>query len=457
MDLLQTVNPATGDVLQSYTIIDKKIINQRIEKAHGVFLNWRNTSFPERSKLLQEVARLLKKGQEEYARLIATEMGKPITACRAEIEKCIWVCEHYACEAESYLQSREIKTDMKKCLVVHQPLGVIFAIMPWNFPFWQVLRFAAPTIMAGNTAVLSHAPISTGTGNAIAALFEAAGAPAGLFQHLIVDNAGAATIIAHERVAGVTLTGSETAGRSVAQTAGRHLKKVVLELGGSDPYIVLEDADLDLAAQAIVTSRLNNSGQVCIAAKRVIAVRDIENELIDKIQLLVSQYKLGAPLDPSTQIGPMARADLRQTVHQQVMDSIALGAELLLGGELPRGAGYYYPATILTNVRPGTPAFDEEVFGPVIACVTAEDEQDAIKLANLSRFGLAAAVFTRDTKRGEAIAKDAIDCGSCMVNTFVASDPRVPFGGIKASGYGRELSREGILEFVNIKTIGIHE
>lgn len=455
--LIQTRNPANGDIIDTYTVIDDVTINQRISKSNDCFSKWRKSSFSERRELMCSIAEHLRIQKMTLASLMTKEMGKPITASLEEIDKCVWVCEHYAQHAENYLATREIKTDMKKSLVSYQPLGVIFAIMPWNFPFWQVFRFAAPTIMAGNVGLLSHAPISTGCGNAIENLILHAGAPKYLFQHLIVDNDGAATVIGNEYVAGVTLTGSDKAGSAVAQTAGRYLKKVMLELGGSDPYIVLEDADLDLAAECIVKSRLNNCGQVCIAAKRAIVVRGLEKTLADKIQYLVRSYIMGLPSDPNTQVGPMAREDLRVIVHQQVIDSVALGATLISGGEIPDGPGFYYPPTVLVHVRPGMPAFDEELFGPVISIITAEDEADAIKLANNSKFGLGAAVFTRDLVKGERIATYEIESGSCFVNSYVVSDPRLPFGGVKSSGFGRELSQEGILEFVNIKTIGIHE
>ena len=403
------------------------------------------------------LANLLREKQDVYAKLMSCEMGKPITSGKAEIEKCAWVCEHYAEHAETYLASHEVQIDKKKSFVCYQPLGIVFAIMPWNFPFWQVFRFAVPTIMAGNAAILKHAPISTGTGNAIAELFMEAGFPEYLFQHFILDNDMAATVIAHEKIVAVTLTGSERAGSIVAANAAKHVKKAVLELGGNDPYVVLSDADLDLAANCIVTSRLNNTGQVCIAAKRIIAVQEIEDALTAKIVKLTKEYQLGDPLDPKTKLGPMAREDLREGLHQQVLASVKKGARVLLGGDIPKRKGYYYPPTILTNVCPGMPAFDEELFGPVIAIIKAKDESEAIALANQSQYGLGAAVFTRDLARGEQIATHEIEVGCCFVNGFVASDPRLPFGGIKHSGFGRELAREGILEFVNVKTVVVNE
>ncbi|MDP3705791.1 MAG: NAD-dependent succinate-semialdehyde dehydrogenase [Legionellaceae bacterium] len=454
---IQTINPANGNVLHHYPLLNQKQVDHHINNAYERFLSWRKTEATERQTLMLNMANCLRKKQDEFATLMAMEMGKPMTAGIAEINKCAWVCEYYAEHAESYLAPQLIKTDMKKSIVCYQPLGIIFAVMPWNFPFWQVFRFAAPNIMAGNIGLLKHASISAGTGNAIMALFLEAGFPEHVFQHVVLDSEMVAYVIAHQRIAGVTLTGSERAGGIVAGHAGNHLKKSVLELGGSDPYVVLADADLDLAAQHIVASRLNNTGQTCISAKRTIMVQEIAEQLTQRIVALASQYHIGDPMDPKTQLGPMARSDLRDSLHQQVVDSVAAGATLRMGGIIPNTPGYYYPITLLSDVQPGMPAFDDELFGPVFAMITATDEADAIRLANQTRFGLAAAVFTRDLKRGEYIATHEIAAGTCFVNSMVVSDPRLPFGGIKHSGYGRELSKDGFLEFMNIKTVGIHE
>ncbi|WED44405.1 NAD-dependent succinate-semialdehyde dehydrogenase [Legionella cardiaca] len=455
--IIRTINPSTEEVLKEYKILSEKQLSACIDAGHLSFDVWKKTPFSHRKQLMLKMAKLLREKKDELALLMAHEMGKPITAGRAEIEKCAWVCEHYAENAESYLQPRIVQTEMSKAMVCYQPLGIIFAIMPWNFPFWQVFRFAVPTLMAGNAAILKHAPISTGTGNRIAELFAEAGFPEHLFQHFILDNDLAAQVIANEKIRAVTLTGSETAGATVSANAASHLKKAVLELGGSDPYLILHDADLDLAAKAVVTSRLNNTGQVCIAAKRVIAVESIHNSLVEKIQNLMKNYHMGDPLDEKTNIGPMARDDLRKTVHEQVEKSIKSGAKLIEGGEIPKCKGFYYPPTLLVNVKKGMVAFDEEIFGPVISIIEAKDESEAIQLANQTQFGLGAAVFTQDLARGEHIARYEIEAGACFVNAFVASDPRLPFGGIKRSGFGRELSKEGILEFVNTKTIAIND
>lgn len=453
---IQTINPMTEEIVHQYPVLNKDQVNQKIQQAYTRFQSWRKTTIAERSDLMMNIATCLRQRQTEFAILMATEMGKPITAGKAEIEKCAWVCEHYAQHAASYLTPQWIKTEMKKSMVCYEPLGVVFAIMPWNFPFWQVFRFAAPNIMAGNVALLKHAPITTGTGNAIMALFIEAGFPEHVFQHVVIDNEMAAYVIEHKQVVGVTLTGSERAGKVVASHAANHLKKTVLELGGSDPYIVLADADLDLAARNIVTSRLNNTGQTCIAAKRIIVVREVAEPLAEKIMTLINEYPMGDPLDPKTKLGPMARADLRDSLHQQVMDSLAAGAVLRLGGVIPDKPGYYYPPTLLTEVHAGMPAFDDELFGPVFVMISAQDETDAISLANQTRFGLGAAIFTSDLERGEYLAMHEIEAGTCFVNSMVVSDPRLPFGGIKHSGYGRELSKEGFLEFMNVKTVGIH-
>lgn len=453
----QTINPATEEVLDCYDYLNEPLIDKKIEAGHEAYLSWKKTSFSTRQGLMLHLAHILEEKRDELALLMSQEMGKPITAGKAEIDKCTWVCEHYAEHAETYLAPRFIQTEMKIAKVCYNPIGIVFAIMPWNFPFWQVFRFAVPTIMAGNAAILKHAQISTGTGNKIEQLFKEAKFPSHLFQHLIVDKDGAAKVIEHPYISAVTLTGSERAGSTVAAHAGKFLKKTILELGGCDPYLVLEDADLELAAHCIVTSRLNNNGQVCIAAKRVIALKSIEQELTDKIIHHMSLYKMGDPLDPKVNLGPLARKDLRDTVHAQVEKSVKQGAKLLCGGIIPDGKGFYYPPTLLTDIKPGMVAFDEELFGPVIAISSVSDEKEAIAYANKSQFGLGAAVFTRDLKKGEYIATSEIEAGVCFVNSFVASDPRLPFGGVKHSGYGRELSKEGILEFVNTKTIAISD
>jgi succinate-semialdehyde dehydrogenase / glutarate-semialdehyde dehydrogenase len=454
-NVIQTINPATGHVLKEYVPLTQHEAYAGIDRAHEAYLAWRTTSFEQRTACLHRLAACLRKNKATYAHLMACEMGKPLQHGLSEIEKCAWVCEHYATHAETYLSDELVKTDMKKTKVCYRPLGVVFAIMPWNFPFWQVFRYAVPTLAAGNTTILKHAPISSGTGEAIVDVFLDAGFPEHVFQHMVLTNDVAADVIGHDAIAGVTFTGSARAGSQVAQCAGEHLKHVVLELGGSDPAVVLRDADVKVAAEAIVASRLNNTGQVCIAAKRVIAEPSIMEPLRQAIATCMARYPMGDPLLKGTVLGPMARADLRETLQQQVQDSIKKGAILRVGGVIPEGQGFYYPPTMLTQVTPGMPAFDEELFGPVIALIEATDEADAIRLANQTQYGLGASIFTRDEERGEALATDALQAGTCFVNGKVTSDPRVPFGGIKHSGFGRELAREGILSFVNMKTVAI--
>lgn len=452
---IETVNASNGEVLATYSEMESSEVLQVLEQAHKSFLDWSKTSFSYRSEKMQQAAAVLRKNKHKYAHLMAQEMGKPVTAGLAEIEKCAWVCEHYAQYAEEYLKPHPIKTEMQSSFVCYRPMGLVFAIMPWNFPFWQVFRFAAPSLMAGNGGLLKHAPISTGTGLAIEEVFIEAGFPANLFRTLVIDVEPCQDVINHPAVTGVTLTGSERAGSIVAAQAGKALKPVVMELGGSDPYIILEDADLDMAAQAIVKSRMNNSGQVCIAAKRIIAVESIKSQLLEKVLERLKDYQMGDPLDPNTNFGPMARADLRDEVHAQVEKSIQQGAVLLTGGAVPNQAGFYYPPTVLDAVEPGMLAFEEEIFGPVIVFVEARNQQHAIELANDTPYGLGAAVFTQDIERGKQIAVEEVQAGCCFVNDFVASDPRLPFGGIKRSGFGRELAQEGILSFVNRKTVAI--
>lgn len=452
---IQTINPATEEVIAEYEEMSENEFNRIIDDTHDAFKKWRNVSFAKRAQPMLKLADLLKANSDEYAKLITSEMGKVNAAAQAEIEKCAWVCEHFANHAAKYLRSRSVKTEMTKSYVAYRPIGVIFAIMPWNFPFWQVFRFAAPALMAGNAALLKHAPISTGVGLKIESLFAEAGFPKNLFRTLILDNDGAAKVIANPKIAAVTLTGSERAGSAVGAAAARSLKKVVLELGGSDPYIILEDADLEAAAEAAVSSRMNNSGQVCIAAKRLIVVPAIKEKFEKLVMEKLNRYHMGDPMDDNYNFGPMSRHDLRDELHKQVQESVKKGAKLLKGGEIPVGKGYYYPPTVLTQVTKGMPAYDEELFGPVITFINAKNEKDAIAIANDNKYGLAAAVFTSNLKKGEKIAANKIEAGTCYVNEFVRSDPRLPFGGIRRSGYGRELSAEGIREFTNVKTVAV--
>lgn len=452
---IKTINPATEQVINTYQEMPLHIVNNIIDSTDQAFQIWKKTPFPERSQKLLQIADLLEKNKETYAKLITTEMGKPISSSTSEIEKCQWCCRYYAENAEKFLKPKPVATDKSKSFIVYQPLGIIFGIMPWNYPFWQVFRYAAPNLMAGNAILLRHAPITTGAGLAIEELCQKADLPLNLFRTLVIDNDMAATVIKHPKIRGVTLTGSPRAGRIVGGLAAGALKKVVLELGGSDPYLILKDADLHQAAKISVASRLNNSGQVCIAAKRIIVVDSVREQFEKLVLAELKNYHIGNPSDPKTTLGPLARADLRDNVHHQVQECIRQGATLMVGGEIPSRPGFYYPPTLLKNLKPGMPAFNEEIFGPVIALISAKDEEEAIRLANDSEFGLSAAVFTQNIDRGQEIAAHAIQTGTCAVNDSVSSDPRLPFGGIKNSGFGRELGEEGLREFTNIKTVYI--
>ena len=448
---MKAVNPATGAEVAEYPDHTPADATRAAELSHAAYEDWRQTSFSHRAASMQRAASILRAQKLEHARLMAVEMGKPVAQGEAEVEKCAWVCEYYAEHAERFLRDEPIPTDATRSFVAYQPLGVVLAVMPWNFPFWQVFRFAAPALMAGNTGLLKHSSIVPGCALAIERVFREAGFPSHVFQSLLIPAAAVPALIEHPRIVAVTLTGSTPAGQSVASTAGQVVKKVVLELGGSDPYVILKDADVQKAARLCATSRLINNGQSCIAAKRFIVVESRLAEFEEHFVTAMGEAKLGDPLAPETTLGPQATVALRDELHQQVQRSLAAGAHLLLGGEPGRHA--FYPATVLTRVRKGMPAFDEESFGPVAAVVSARDEAEAIALANDSSFGLGAAVFTKDVARGEEIAARRIQAGCCFVNDFVRSDPRLPFGGIKASGFGRELSSFGIREFVNIKTV----
>lgn len=453
MVTMNTINPATEEVCGHYTLMNQHTVDSLIQDMHQVQLSWSHSPLTLRKQCLLNLANVLLEDKETCARLITTEMGKPITQSLNEIEKCARLCDYYAEQGEHFLKPQNIQTEFYKSYRSFHALGIIFAIMPWNFPFWQVMRFAAPNLMAGNGGLLKHAPNSTGTALLIEKLFVKAGFPKNLFRSLVIDVELAPFVIHHPYIAGVTLTGSNLAGKSVAAEAGAALKKVVLELGGSDPYVILEDACLELAAEQCVLSRLNNAGQVCIAAKRMIVVKSVKSAFEALVLEKAKTYIMGDPQDSKTTLGPMARDDLRAKLHDQVQRSITAGARCLLGGTLPERKGYYYPVTILTDITIDSPAFHEEFFGPVICIIEAKNEEDAMRLANITEFGLGGAVFTQDLIKGERLARDVIDAGTCAVNTLVSSDPRLPFGGIKQSGYGRELSIEGMHEFVNIKTV----
>ena len=450
---LRSVNPADGRLVQEYPETTREEVAAILRDAHAAFLESREASFATRAAPMRRAAALLRERRDELARLMAIEMGKPLAQGRAEAEKCAWVCDYYAETAERFLAPEEIATDATRSYVAFTPLGVVLAVMPWNFPLWQVFRFAAPALMAGNAGVLKHAGNVSGCALAIERIFHDAGVPRPLFRTLLVPSGRVSEVIDAPEVSAVTLTGSTPAGQAVAARAGALLKKTVLELGGSDPYIVLEDADVDAAAETCAASRLINGGQSCIAAKRFIVVEPVHDRFLERFVERMRSRTMGDPLKDGVDIGPQARRDLREDLHDQVVRTIAAGARVVIGAEVPEGPGAYYPPTVLAGVGPGMPAYAEELFGPVAAVIEARDENDAVRIANDSPFGLGAAVFTRDAARGERIAARGLDAGSCFVNAFVKSDPRLPFGGIKQSGYGRELSQFGIREFVNVKTV----
>ncbi len=451
--MFTAINPTDGTEVAQYPAMTTPALRSALRAADQAYAKWRRTTFAERAVLMRAAAGVLREREAPLAHLMAVEMGKPLAQGRSEVEKCVWVCEYYAEHAAAFLADQRIETDATRSYTAWCPLGAVLAVMPWNFPFWQLFRFAAPTLMAGNVGLLKHASNVPGCALAIEAVFRDAGFPVGVFQTLLIDHAQLRTAIRHPGVRAVTLTGSTTAGRAVAKLAGERLKKSVLELGGSDPYVILEDADLDLAVETCVTSRLLNSGQSCIAAKRFVVVDAVREDFEFRFVMRMQRAVMGNPLVVGTDVGPQARLDLRDALHAQVEASVAKGARLLLGGKLPEGPGAFYPPTVLTDVAKGMAAYREELFGPVAAIIPVRNEKAAIKVANDSVFGLGAAVFTRAAARGERIARDELQAGSCFVNAIVKSDPRLPFGGIKESGYGRELSAHGIREFVNLKTV----
>ena len=450
---LISINPANNKKINSYEEISKDSINQIIDSSFNTFLEWRSKSFSYRAKKMRHLAELLKQKKELLGLLMTKEMGKPIKQSIAEAEKCAWVCEYYADNAEKFLSQKEIPTGSTKSFISFQPIGIVLAIMPWNFPFWQVFRFASPALMAGNVGILKHASNVQGCAIEIEKLFLEAGFPKFAFSNLVIGSKKVSNVIKNSKISAVTLTGSTPAGKSVASLAGSLLKKTVLELGGNDPYVILEDADLDNAVKSCIAGRMLNAGQSCIAAKRFIVVQSILKEFIDKVHNEIKKMKMGDPINPDINIGPMVNNIARDELHQQVLISIEKGAKLLFGGKIPQLDGAFYPPTLLVDVEPGMPAFDDELFGPVAVVISAKDQSHAIELANKTNFGLGAAIFTRDLDKGENIATKELEAGSCFVNDFVKSAPRLPFGGIKESGYGRELSEFGIQEFVNIKSV----
>ena len=454
MEIVST-NPKDGTFIAAYETLSTGALTGKIENSARAQKSWGLLTLDRRCEYVFRLADVLEAKKDTLARLITDEMGKVIGEARQEIEKCVDCCRYCAENVEKILADKETPTEAIKSFITFRPLGVIFGVMPWNYPFWQVIRFAIPALLTGNGILLKHAHNVTGCSLKLEECFNEAGFPEAVFQSLLVTRADVENIVAHADVCGVALTGSEAAGRTVASLAGKYLKPTVLELGGSDPYIVLDDADLDLAVRVCATARLENAGQTCIAAKRIIVTPGIYEDFAATFEDIFHDFPFGDPLDEQVGMGPMARADLRDVLHKQVLQSLEQGAHLVMGGEIPDDPGSFYPATMLTEVTPGMPVFDDETFGPVIPLIQAKDETDAIRLANQSRYGLGAAVFSADIERAEAIARYQLDAGSCFVNAQVSSSYIAPFGGVKCSGYGRELGDLGFLSFANIKTVYI--
>jgi len=452
---MESVNPATEETLDSHETHGEGDVDDLLDRANDVFEEWREQPIAEREALLERAGEVLRENSDEYAELMTAEMGKPIEQSRSEVEKCAWVCDYYAERAAEFLQDEHVggETDADT-FVARQPLGPVLAIMPWNFPFWQVFRFAAPTLTAGNVGLLKHASNVPGCAKAIEDVFREAGYPEGVFTTLLVGSDAIGDVIRDDRVRAVTITGSEGAGRNVAETAGKNLKKHVLELGGSDPFVVLDDAPLERACEVGARARIINSGQSCIAAKRFIVHEDVYDEFLDGFLNEMEALRTGDPTDDDTDVGPQAREGLMEDLHEQVEATVEQGAEVRFGGEPMDRDGHFYPPTVVTDVPEGSPADDEEVFGPVATVFEVPDEEAAIAKANDIDYGLGASVWTEDLERGERVAR-RFESGLAFVNELVQSDPRLPFGGVKDSGYGRELAKQGIREFVNEKTVWV--
>ncbi len=455
--MFKSINPTTGDVIAEYPEMTAANVQDVLEETHRAQQSWSNVSFEDRSRLMLKAGEVLLLNKVRYAQMMTDEMGKIATQGVSEVEKCAWVCRYYAENAEKFLAPEDIATNAHHSFVTYKPMGVVLAIMPWNFPFWQVFRFAAPGLMAGNGCLLKHAPNVFGCALMIESVFRDAGFPEHLFRSLQIDIPETTRVLHDPRVAAVTITSSVNAGRAVAAEAGKVLKKCVLELGGSDPFIVLEDADIEKAVETGIVGRFLNSGQSCIAAKRFIIVDAVYEEFEQKFVEAVSHLKMGDPSEEGVYIGPQARMDLRDGLADQVRRTVSAGARILIGGEIPGGAGSFYPPTVLADVRPGMAAWAEELFGPVATLIRVPDEAEAIRVANDTPFGLAGSVWTQDLERGERIAADQIESGAAFVNDMSKSDPRMPFGGIRQSGYGRELSIFGIREFVNIHSVWVNK
>lgn len=453
MSLIQSINPWNGKVIKEFASLSPREMDTKLELSARTFQSWKRIPISDRASLLKKAGEILRKKKEEYARLITLEMGKIIRESRAEIEKCAWACDYYAEHAEGFLSPEKISLpDGKKAKIIHQPLGAILAVMPWNFPFWQVFRFAAPTLMTGNVGMLKHASNVPQCALAIESIFGEAGFPEGVFQSFLINSNATLALLEDDRVRAVSLTGSEKAGAAVASAAGKNIKKSLLELGGSDPFIVLADADIQKAAETAVKARMINFGQSCIAGKRFIVEESVYGVFLEKFKENLSQLKFGDPMEESSDYACMARPDLAFELYEQIEKSVELGAKILLGGQKPKAGSAKFTPTVLTDIPEGSPAFKEELFGPVALLFNVKNTVEAIRIANATEFGLGASIWTTDLQKGETLASE-IESGAVFLNSMVASQPALPFGGIKKSGFGRELGRMGILEFVNSKTV----
>ncbi|QYH37557.1 NAD-dependent succinate-semialdehyde dehydrogenase [Algoriphagus sp. NBT04N3] len=453
MSQIKSVNPYSGEILKEFQLLTENQVQEKLQKGEKAYQKWKKSPFSEKSKLMRKAAEELRENKEHYAKIISLEMGKIIKESVSEVEKCAWVCEYYADNAEEYLKPEPISLpDGKKAKLLHQPIGTVLAVMPWNFPFWQVFRFAAPTLMAGNTGLLKHASNVPQCALAIEEVFTKAGFPEGVFQTLLIDSKTTTAILENPIIKAVTLTGSEKAGAAVASAAGKHIKKSLLELGGSDPFIILEDADIEEASKTAAKARMINFGQSCIAAKRFIVQDTVYDQFLEIFSNEIKNLKAGEPLDENADYVCMARPDLAQELFEQIQESVDKGAKVLLGGKAPEKGSAKFSPTILTDIPKDSPAYSEELFGPVAIVFRVKSADEAIQIANDSEFGLGSSLWTKNPEKAEALAS-RIESGAVFINSLVASNPHLPFGGIKKSGYGRELCRHGILEFVNTKTV----
>jgi succinate-semialdehyde dehydrogenase/glutarate-semialdehyde dehydrogenase len=455
-DTFKTINPADGSPISTYTYMTDEAVDKKIEAAHEAFLDWRHRSFEERAQIIKSIGEELQHYKSELAELMTDEMGKLLTQSQQEIDICTGVCDYAATHAENILKTEERQlANGAKGRISYAPIGIIYGIQPWNYPSYQVIRYAITNLMAGNSVLLKHASNVTGTAKLLESVFKAAGLPDGLFTVLVINHEQSDAIIKHKLVRGVTLTGSPEAGKIIGEKAGAQIKKSVMELGSNDAYLILEDADIEVAVTESLKGRIYNNGETCIAAKRFIAVDAIYDTFKEAFVKAMSELKVGDPKTEDTDLGPMARADLRDKLHEQLTESVDKGATILCGGSPESGDGYYYPATVLDNVKPGQPAYDDELFGPIAALIRAKDDEDAMRIANDSRFGLGGGIFSKDVDRAVHLAEKYFDTGMVFINTFGLADPQMPFGGVKDSGYGREHGGFGLKEFVNIKAVTI--